>query len=87
VNGIHSVTDVSVIIVAYNSADCISACVDSVLAQKGVSAEVILVDNASTDDTLARLKNLPCRVISSPENLGFGRWKHLGFAARRGRFL
>jgi hypothetical protein len=79
--------DISVIIVTYNSADCIAACVESVLAQTGASFEVIVVDNASADGTLARLKNLSCRVIPSAENLGFGRGNNLGFAASSGRYI
>jgi len=81
------VVDISVIIVTYNSADCIAACVESVLAQTGVTAEVIVVDNASADDTLARLKPLACRVIASPENLGFGRGNNLGFGVSTGRYI
>jgi GT2 family glycosyltransferase len=79
--------DVSVIIVTYNSADCIAACVGSVLAQTGVSLEVIVVDNASADATLARLEGLPCRILSSGENLGFGRGNNLGFASSSGRYI
>ena len=79
--------DISVIIVTFNSADCIAACVESVLVQTKISVEVIVVDNASTDETLARLKDLPCRVISSAENLGYGRGANLGFAASRGRHI
>lgn len=79
--------DISVIIVTFNSADCIAACVESVLAQTAVTREVIVVDNASTDDTLARLKPLSCRVISSGENLGFGRGNNLGFTASSGRYI
>lgn len=79
--------DISVIIVTFNSADCIAACVESVLAQTGISREVIVVDNASADGTLARLKALPCRVIPNRENLGFGRGNNLGFAASSGRYL
>lgn len=79
--------DISVIIVTFNSADCIAACVASVLAQTGISREVIVVDNASADDSLARLGALPCRVVASPENLGFGRGNNLGFAASSGRYV
>ncbi len=39
--------DISIITVTYNSADCIAACVESVLAQTDVSFEIIIVDNAS----------------------------------------
>lgn len=79
--------DISIIIVTYNSADCITACVESVLAQSGVSFEIIVVDNASADDTLEKLKGLNCRVIPSVENLGFGRGNNLGFAASSGRYI
>ena len=79
--------DVSVIIVTFNSADCIGACVDSAREQRGISVEVIVVDNASADATLARLKDQPCRVIPSAENLGFGRGNNIGFAASRGRYI
>jgi GT2 family glycosyltransferase len=79
--------DISVIIVTFNSADCIVACVESVLAQSGVSFEVIVVDNASADSTQEKLNGLKCRVISSAENLGFGRGNNLGFAASSGRYV
>jgi GT2 family glycosyltransferase len=61
--------------------------VESVLAQTGISFEIIVVDNASADGTPARLQDLSCRVIASPENLGFGRGNNLGFASSRGRYV
>jgi GT2 family glycosyltransferase len=79
--------DISVIIVTYNSAACIAACVASVLEQSGVAFEVIVVDNASADATLEQLKNFNVRVIASPENLGFGRGNNLGFSSSCGRYI
>jgi GT2 family glycosyltransferase len=79
--------DISVIIVTFNSAACIAACVESMLAQADVAFEIIVVDNASADDTLARLTKLNCRVIPSAENLGFGRGNNLGFAKSSGRYI
>jgi GT2 family glycosyltransferase len=81
------IVQITVIIVTFNSAACVGACLESILAQEGVAFEIIVVDNASTDDTLARLKAFPCRVIASPENLGFGRGNNLGFAVSRGRLI
>jgi hypothetical protein len=79
--------DLSVIIVTYNSADHIAACLRSVMSQSGVTFETIAVDNASQDATLAQLAGFNVRVIASPENLGFGRGNNLGFASSSGRYL
>lgn len=79
--------EISVIIVAYNSADHIVACLDSLRLQSGVTLEIIVVDNASQDDTLAQLASFNVRVIASPENLGFGRGCNLGFASSTGRYV
>ena len=79
--------DFSVIIVTFNSADHIGACLESVQAQTGVAFEIIVVDNASADSTLEKIKGLKGRVIPSPENLGFGRGNNLGFASSCGRYI
>jgi N-acetylglucosaminyl-diphospho-decaprenol L-rhamnosyltransferase len=67
----------SVVIVLYNSADVIADC----LATVASGAEVIVIDNASTDDgaELARAARPDARVIRSPRNLGFGAGCNLGW--------
>lgn len=45
--------DVSVIMAAWHAADFIAPAIRSALAQEGVSLELILVDDASADETLA----------------------------------
>src|SRR5262245_35232624 len=42
---------VSVVIPAYNSAATVAQAVDAALAQTGVIAEVLVIDDGSTDDT------------------------------------
>lgn len=62
---------VSVVIPAYNCAEVLEACVASVLAQRGVDVEVIVVDDGSRDETLAVARGLADRdervcVVSKP---------------------
>ena len=81
--------DVSVIVVAFNSAPCINECLDSILEQQGARFEVIVVDNASADDTLKVVRGMGrgIRLLANQENIGFGRGCNQGFGASAGRFL
>ena len=47
---------ISVIVVAFHSADVILGCVESLLAQEGGVPAIVVVDNASPDDTVADLR-------------------------------
>lgn len=47
---------IGVVVVTFNAADVILGCVESLLAQDGGRPAVIVVDNASTDDTVAVLR-------------------------------
>ncbi|SPH24089.1 hypothetical protein DEA8626_03138 [Defluviimonas aquaemixtae] len=47
---------IGVIVVAFNSADVIIECVESLLAQAGGAPRVVVIDNASTDGTAAALR-------------------------------
>jgi len=64
---------VCVSIVTYNSSRYIGRCLDTVLRQEGVSLEVVVVDNASTDGTREILQSFGdrIRVIPCARNLGF----------------
>jgi GT2 family glycosyltransferase len=79
--------DISVIIVTYNSSECIQACLDSLWSQKGVDYEVIVVDNASSDDTLLTVRNNRCLLLENEENIGFGRACNLGISRSTGRYI
>ena len=81
--------DVSVIVVTYNSAPCIKECLDSIVRQEGARFEVIVVDNASTDDTVRVVRGMGAgiRLLANLENIGFGRGCNQGSDAGTGRFL
>jgi GT2 family glycosyltransferase len=78
----------SVCIVTFNSADTIGECLVSVRAQRGVSVEVIVVDNASRDDSAARAEAAPdVRVIRNPRNVFFAPANNQALRASRGEFV
>src|SRR5512135_876611 len=64
---------VSVTIVTYNSGRFIKRCLESVLAQRYLQYEVLVIDNASTDGTVDILEQFEdrCRIIYNDENIGF----------------
>lgn len=69
---------VVVIIVTYNGSKWLNKCLQS-LAQSIVPVSVIAIDNASTDDSVAILRQFPfVEVIQSETNLGFGKANNIG---------
>lgn len=81
---------VSVVVVTYNSAEFINRCADSVLAQLGEEDELIVVDNASADQTAGILADLAARdgrvrVSINPENIGYALAANQGALASHGK--
>jgi GT2 family glycosyltransferase len=86
----NGVIDLSVVIVTYNSAAHVAACLRSVSrAVEGIGAELILVDNASTDGTAAIVRrDFPhVRAIEHRTNMGFAAGVNAGLAAAAGRYV
>lgn len=79
----------SVIIVNYNTADHLVRCLSSVLAQQGPSCEVLVVDNASQDNSveLIRTQFPPVKLITSAKNLGFAKANNTAFREATGRYV
>jgi glycosyltransferase involved in cell wall biosynthesis len=83
---------VSVIIPAYNAASTIERALDSVRAQTGVGAEVLVIDDASADHTIEVVKNAirpdeNIRLIRMPKNGGASAARNAGIREARGRYL
>jgi N-acetylglucosaminyl-diphospho-decaprenol L-rhamnosyltransferase len=70
---------VDVVVVAYNSRDTLRDCVEPLTQVPWV--RVIVVDNASPDDSATVIADLPARVIRAPRNGGFAYGCNLGIAA------
>jgi N-acetylglucosaminyl-diphospho-decaprenol L-rhamnosyltransferase len=82
--------DVSIIIVSWNVADLLVTCLRSLQAGQGAyTQEIIVVDSASTDDTVHRISlEFPDAILlPQTENLGFSRCNNIGLAAASGRHL
>ena len=82
--------DLSVIILSYNVRHYVWQCIDSVLAAvQGINAEVILVDNASSDETLALIhEDFPqVKLMANDENIGFARAYNQAVKKAKGTYL
>ncbi|MGP3535447.1 glycosyltransferase family 2 protein [Microbacterium sp. RD1] len=76
---------VSLITVSHNSAETLRRCWGS--ASLPESVEWIVVDNASSDDSVAAARELGAKVIDAGRNLGFSAANNLGLAHARGSFI
>jgi hypothetical protein len=82
--------DLSIIIVNWNSAGYATQCISSIDSQtQGLQREILVVDNASTDDSCPVLQDRcpAAKLIRSPQNLGFARANNLGFQNSSGRTI
>jgi GT2 family glycosyltransferase len=86
----------SVIIVSWNVRSLLDGCLESLRpwlnhesAGAEAPAEIIVVDNASSDGTVAWLRTAwpHVQVLASAKNLGFGRANNAGLARARGEWL
>jgi len=64
------VCSITVIVPAYNEADCIADTVNSLLQQSLTPEEIIVIDDGSTDNTAEICTSLGVTVITPPENTG-----------------
>jgi len=82
--------ELTISIVSYNVRWLLAECLDSIVAcTKGISYEIVVVDNGSDDGTLEMLRqSYPrVRVIANQRNLGFAAAQNIGLRSGRGRYL
>ncbi len=82
--------DVSIVIAAWNAQGFILTAINSALSQKGVSVEVIVVDDASTDstcDVVESISDSRVRLFRSEKNGGPGAARNIGFAVAKGKWI
>lgn len=82
--------DLSIVIVNWNTEGLLRRCVDSVLAERvPFLQEVIVIDNASQDDSMAFLSGYPdqVRLVVNTENRGFAAGCNQGLRLSAGRYI
>lgn len=81
--------DLSIIIVSWNVSAFLADCLQSLLRPTPLTLEIIVVDNASKDDSVAMVRErFPGVVlIANSENVGFAAGNNQGIAVARGRFV
>lgn len=82
--------DLSVILVNYNTGYLLKECFDSLYASlRTIESQIIIVDNASTDDSKSRLEGMSAAVTIeyNTKNIGFGRANNQVLPLVKGRYL
>jgi N-acetylglucosaminyl-diphospho-decaprenol L-rhamnosyltransferase len=91
VEGLGTESDLSIVIVNWNVRELLRRCLYSIfqLPLSNFQIEVIVVDNASYDDSVAMIEEeFPqVRLIANSENVGFTVGNNQGIAASRGRYI
>lgn len=80
---------VSVVIVNWNDEKWLKDCLHSLDHEGYPAREIIVVDNASTDDSVAMMKReFPqMKLIENKENLGFAKGNNVGILASKGKYV
>jgi GT2 family glycosyltransferase/glycosyltransferase involved in cell wall biosynthesis len=81
--------DVRVGIVSWNTSECLGQCLDALpAALEGVDAEIVVVDNASSDDSVQVAAARPwARVVRNDDNLGYAKAMNQALGGSDAEFL
>jgi GT2 family glycosyltransferase len=82
--------DLSIIIINWNTADLLKQCLQSVVNNlNNFEAEIWVIDNASSDHSVAMVKSTfpGVNLIENKENFGFAKANNLGSEHVRGRYI
>ncbi len=84
--------DLSIILPVYNTASYLHQCLDSIAAQEALPAEIIAIDDGSTDESHGILleyaaKKLPMLCIERQENSGLSAARNTGLMLATGKWV
>lgn len=83
----------SIIIVNFNTRDLTVACLESLHKSEGKESwEIIVIDNASNDDSIVEIINLKLKIknlkiIENTENLGYAKANNQGIKVATGEYI
>jgi len=79
---------ISIIILNWNGSKCIRQCLDAVKKTAYQNIEIIVVDNASTDDSPEIIKTFTeVILLTLPKNIGFAAGNNAGFKKATGTYF
>ncbi|MEO6513946.1 MAG: glycosyltransferase family 2 protein [Candidatus Saccharimonadales bacterium] len=78
---------VSIVIPVYNEEDTLAACLEAIAVQTVAPVEVIVVDNNSSDNTVAIAQRYPFVTVLHEQNQGVVYARNQGFNAARGDII
>ena len=80
----------SVIIPNYNNSEYLKRCLDSIINNTYSNLEIIIIDDASTDnsvDIINSYKDKRIRLIKNKTNLGAGKSRNIGIKLSKGSYI
>lgn len=86
-------TDLSIVIVSFNTKELTLGAINSVIKHaKGITYEILVIDNASEDGSVEALKKLASgiknvKLVFNKDNLGFGGGNNQGMKLAKSRFI
>lgn len=86
----NKIPTVSVVLPTFNRSDVLATAIDSVLSQTYSELELLVIDDASSDNTaeiLNSYKDTRLRVISLAENVGASAARNIGMKHAMGEFI
>ena len=78
---------ISVVIPSYNCSKTIGKCLEAVLSSTYDPFEVVVVDDASTDDSIEVISTFPCRLIRFDRHAGASKARNTGARASTGEII
>lgn len=85
--------DLSIVIVSFNTRQLLNKCLDSIVRHtKEINYEIIVVDNASSDGSVEKIKQIKSKTkdlkcIFNKKNIGFAAANNQGIKMSQGRYI